>query len=65
MLFHLPIWHWRGKRYRPRGQWLRRWHGCHRLCDQFPEGTVWRVWIGWLLLTVMIDASPGDRPTAA
>jgi hypothetical protein len=63
VLFHLPIVYWRGLRLRPRGQWLRRWRGVHRHCDVFPEGTVWRVWIGWLLITVMIDSwPPGDWP---
>ncbi len=54
-MIHLPPIYRHGYRYRPRVRWLRRWRGLHRHRDVSPDGTVWRVWIGWVLITVMID----------
>ncbi len=54
-MIHLPPLYRHGFRYRTRVRGLHRWRGLHRHRDVSPDGTVWRIWIGWLLITVMID----------
>jgi hypothetical protein len=53
-LFFIPVFNFRGHRYRARLRWLGGWHW-RVLTERFPEGCVARRWLGPFLLTVMID----------
>lgn len=50
----LPIFHYRGRRYRSRARLGPGWR-CWRVADHFAEGTVYRYRFGPLLLVVMVD----------
>lgn len=41
-----PRWRWR---FIP-------WSGVHSAADTYPEGWVYRLWLGWVLITVMVPA---------
>ncbi len=49
----LPIWIFRGTRYRCRLRFVK-WH-IGRVVDCFPQGDVHRIWCGWIMLTAMLD----------
>jgi hypothetical protein len=52
---YLPRLYWHDRRYRARVHWLTGWPRFHRVRDDFPEGSVWRLWLGKLIVVVMID----------
>jgi hypothetical protein len=54
MIFHLPHIHIKGVRVRARCR-LISWHGFHVVKDSFIEGFVVRIWLGFFLITAMID----------
>lgn len=56
---YVPIFYFRQKRYRARLR-LIRWGGFHRQVGDYREGRVILFWIGFVLLTAMVDQQ-GDR----
>jgi hypothetical protein len=56
----LPIFHARGQKWRPRLRWTRafRWLGD---TQEYPEGVVYRLWLGPLLLVMMVSPSPAPQ----
>jgi hypothetical protein len=50
----IPVFHIGNKRIRARFRWIG-WGGFHYVADRFSEGNVYRLWLGFVLLTAMVD----------
>jgi hypothetical protein len=57
-MFFVPIFVLSGKRYKIRCRFVS-WRGFHKHRDVFEQGEVYRFWIGFLLVTAMVDTAKG------
>lgn len=59
-IFFLPIFTIKSKRYRIRFRFIK-WRGFHRRKEVFEQGDVYRFWLGFILVTAMVDTVGGKN----